>query len=303
MNAKPRNYDDNDLKERWVQRASYVGRSAPHTPESETVTSPSTTIEPLTIGNFKNVPRTPSTTPSESRVKMEEGSEISVASVDPYGSDRSSKEIQTMDEPTPHYPYYWIKSPNRTEVLSNPGTPDSSIVQSSASKSPPNLHAAGIKSSPILRVDMPINQQNQYMEEKDGHPTARALNTAASSFVPRALSKIATQESTIYIAQQQQIFCPKPFLCTYEHLAPIAPVPTFVPAPLPFIPVQQPAPYHELSSYSSSPLIHRPLIQGPLRQGRVFNPSEGQDRLTPRSELRRKVMMQINKDDGDLQTL
>jgi len=137
---------------------------------------------------------------------------------------------------------------------------------------------------------MPQYQHSLDNDEKD-RPLLPPLNTAASSFVPHSLP--ATHETVIYAPQHQQVYCPRPFLCTYEHLGPTVPVPRFVPAPLAnFIPVNQPAPYQEISTYVSSPLLPEPLIQDG-----AFNLDEEKNRLTPRSELKRKVMMQLKKDD------
>jgi len=303
INIKIASLDDVKLEDKWHKGASCdevepkVVRCTPNTPDSVSVTTPTTTEEPLTICNLKNSPRTPSTPPSLHRADMREGSVKSASSVDPYGSDVSTKEIRTMDEAAPHYPYYWIKSPNRTEVLSNPGTPDSSIVRSSEPQSSPSLHALSPKSSPTLRFAAPRPEHSLEKAEKDRPLRNIApLNTDAASFVPLSLPKIPIHEAVLYSSQHPQIYYPRPYLGTYENLPPPLPVPRFVPTPLAnFIPMHQPVQYQELSLYASSPLNPQSVLRV-----RECNPDVKQNTLSPRSELKRKVMMQLKRDDRDL---
>jgi len=303
INITIKSNEDVKLEDKWYEGASCdevepkVIRSTPNTPDSVSVTTPSATEEPLTFRNLKNPPRTPSTTPSLDRADMREGSVESASSVDPYGSDVSTKEIRTMDEAVSQYPYSWMKSPNRPEVLSNPGTPDSSVVRSSEPQSSPRLSALSPKLSPTLRFAAPQPEHSLDNAERNrSFRNIRPLNTAAASFVPLSLPNIPTHGEVLYSSQHPQIFYPSPFLGTYANLPPALPVPRFVPTPLgSFIPLHQPTPYHEISEYNSSPLNPESNLRA-----REYNPDVKQNTLSPRSELKRKVMMQLKRDDRGL---
>jgi len=258
------------------QKKVKIYSNIPQTPESDSLTAPdlveNETPEKLTLNNEPHK----SSTPTQDFDKQTEGSENSNSSIDPYGSDRSSGKFLTIDEPTQQYPYFWMKSPGHANVLSNPGTPDSSVVRSSPTQTS--------KSSPIIsitRAQVPIEDA----EKDEELSNTLTLNRSAATFVPRSFSNLNNSAAVAYVQpQQQQLYSPKSFVCAYQQLA------TREPAPLAtYIPTNQQAYYQVTRS---------PMQMGTaVAHGKVVHFNDNTINLgynlTPRAELRQKIMRQV----------
>jgi len=251
----------------------------PQTPESDSLTAPEM-VENETLDKLTNKPHK-SSTPTQNSGKQTEGSENSNSSIDPYGSDRSSGKFLTNDEPNQQHPCFWLKSPGRPDVLSNPGTPDSSVVRSSP--------AGTSKSSPIISISR-AQVKIEDTERNEELTNTQTLNRSAETFVPRSFSNLDNRQEVAYgHHQQQQLYSPKSFVCAYQQLATRDPQLSCTAPIATYIPTGQQT-YYQVSRspvQMGTAVVHGKVVH--------FNDNTINlgHKLTPRAELRQKIMRQV----------